>query len=213
MLTLTEEELAEVDAWFARFQPQYEELAEAWEREKSQRGGYPKATPDGMRAWGEGVSSGLGKPRELARQPVFKATWEHARGDTAAALETIALVMRSANDLVDEPLLITGLVRIAIGNIALNALGDIVSQSDTPPQISPRLQAELDLLKDRNMLVRMLDGEHWHSNSLMTEMAGQGNFWSRITMYTPSQLKMNEHYCPKEPFSDRRIPISCPLWR
>ncbi len=213
LVPLTEAELAQIDAWFAEFQPTYEELERAWFAEKTQWSDYSTLTPDAIEELPGSVLPGLATARELARQLAFKASWEQARGNTEAALESIALGMHLANGLADEPLLISGLVRIAAGGIALNALEDLLAQSDTPPAIPARLQAELDAFREASIQLQFLDGERRYMSAVS---AYRSNFISRLLVYTPNQIKLNEYHlilrdAINEPDFQRRRAILAPL--
>lgn len=97
--------------------------------------------------------------RQAARLLQLAARWEAAKGDVNAAVRDVCLLAKIGRHASGEPLLISGLVGIAIDSMALETLSDILPQltaADYPLLNEPQLR---DLLALSPSLNRQFFGE------------------------------------------------------
>ena len=101
----------------------------------------------------------LSKMRNCARLLARDALLKAREGKTDEALESVRAGLRIGNAFLDEPILTSQLVRIAIGSLMFTASQRILDEDDASPAILKRLLEELDIAEGRAALARALQGE------------------------------------------------------
>ncbi|HNZ19635.1 MAG TPA: hypothetical protein PLB67_15120 [Candidatus Hydrogenedentes bacterium] len=150
------------------------------------------ASLSGAAASPAAVLPDLAVVRSLARNLAYKAVWEAEQGNTEEALTWVAANLRLANDLTGDPLLVTGLVRVAVASIAVDSLERILHERDLPENVPAELYAELDALRDRKKLAHFLDGERCFAAAYTANPQTAGNFFTRVFYYAPGAAGLNE---------------------
>jgi len=123
--------------------------------------------------------------RSLARYVAARVLWEAEQGNTDAALDWITTGLHLANDLSDESVLISELVRIAIGNLILSAAQGILYDHPLAEPIPQTLFDELDDLRDRRHY-----GDSLRREGALSEAISQ----SQIRGWSPLQTMWQRNY-------------------
>lgn len=154
---LTAEEIAAADAYVAANEQGYRAIREASIRPMCQFGDY--RDPQAVSADGEVRIRELADLRQLARAVGLRAVWEARHGDTTAAYEWARIGLHMANDLGNDPIILDGLVRIAMASIAMDSLATILCEAPWPDAFPEGLERELVQLADRRPFTRCVEGE------------------------------------------------------
>ena len=99
------------------------------------------------------------KMREFTRFLTRNALLKAKEGEIDEALESIWAGLRLGNALLDEPILRSQLVRIAIDGLIFSRLQKILDENDADSEILKRLLDELDVEESREAFTRCLQGE------------------------------------------------------
>ena len=186
---LSEDELRVIEAHMLAMEPELAKVLEARAMPGCEFGNYASLT--GPAANPAAVLPDLAVVRDLARNIAYKAVWEAEQGNTEEALKWVAVNMRLANDLKGDPLLITGLVHAAAASIALNSLERILHGHELPSAVPKELYAELEALRERENLVRFIDGERCFVAAYSGRPQAGRNLLTRVFYYTPGVTALN----------------------
>ena len=157
---LTPEEEAMVDTYVTSNGPAYETIREASAKPLCQFGDY--STPSKvMEEVGSSTSHNLSMARAVARAIALRAVWEARHGNTDAAYEWIGHGLHLANNLQNDPLLIHGLVRVAMVDLTLNSLDTIMCETPWSGKLPDGFEQELTQILDRNLFARCFEGERF----------------------------------------------------
>ena len=159
---LTPEEEALVDTYIASNGSAYEAIREASKRPLCQFGDYriPSKVIEGMP-----FQNDLKITRALGRTIALRAVWEARHGNTDAAYEWIGHGLHLANNLRNEPLIINGLVRIAIAEMILRSLETIMGETPWTGKLPDGFEQELVQIGDRTLFARCLEGERFFAEA------------------------------------------------
>ena len=113
----------------------------------------------GVDAASRSILPHLARMRALARYVGDAAILEAREGNMKEASELISAGLHIANALKREPLLITQLVLMAIGGIAIGAMYETLEEGYLPDERLREIIAELDELRDRRPFAGGLQGE------------------------------------------------------
>lgn len=169
----------------------YDLLKEAQERPNCQFGNYGSAFAD------EQADPALIVPstslmRELSRWAALRAVWEAEHGNVDAGYEWIEIGLHIANALCDDPLLITGLERVASISVMLEGLQVILCRHPAPDALSEGFLKELEQAGDRGVNAIFLEGERCFSNGSCAAMRRQSGPLMRPFVLTPNQIRIND---------------------
>jgi hypothetical protein len=184
---LSEGELRFIEAHMQALAPALATLPEARAMPGCEFGNY--AALGGAATNPGAVLPDLADVRVVARNVADKAVWEANQGNTEEALKWVAVNMRLANDLTGDPLLIVGLVRVAVTSLALDSLERILHDRGLPENVPEELYQELAGLRDRENLVRFIDGERCFAAAYARTPGG--NPLTRALYYTPGKTGLN----------------------
>ncbi len=187
---LTEEEKQAIAGEMQAMDPELVRVLDARTMPGCEFGNY--ASLSGAAASPAAVLPDLAVVRSLARNLAYKAVWEAEQGNTEEALKWVAANLRLANDLTGDPLLVTGLVRVAVASIAIDSLERILHERELPETVPGELYTELDALRDRKKLAHFLDGERCFSAAYTANPQTAGNLFTRVFYYAPGAAGLNE---------------------
>lgn len=185
---LSEAELRTIEAHIQALEPALATVLEARTLPGCEFGNY--AVLGGAATNASAVLPDLADVRKIARNLAYKAVWEAEQGNTGEALKWVAASMRLANDLTGDPLLITGLVRVAVASIAIDSLERILHERELPENVPEELYAELEGLRDRKNLARFLDGERCFIAAHAA--SPRVGYFARVFYYSPGRADINE---------------------
>ena len=184
----SEAELRTIEAHIQALEPALATVLEARTLPGCEFGNY--AILSGAATNASAVLPDLADVREIARNLAYKAAWEAEQGNTDEALKWVAANMRLANDLTGDPLLITGLVRVAVASIAIDSLERILHDRELPENVPEELYAELAGLCDRKNAARFVDGERCFVASHAANP--RVGYFARVFYYSPGRADINE---------------------
>ncbi|MFO7973922.1 MAG: hypothetical protein R6V12_04730 [Candidatus Hydrogenedentota bacterium] len=185
---LSQRELRTIESHIQALAPALEKVREARTMPGCEFGNY--AVLSGAATNPAAVLPDLGNVRVIARNLAYKAVWEAQQGNTEEALKWVAANMRLANDLTGDPLLITGLVRVAVASMAVDSLERILHDRELPENVPEELYAELAGLRDRENLARFIDGERCFVAAHAA--SPQVGYFARVFYYSPGLANIYE---------------------
>ena len=130
--------------------------------EAARRGGaarYPIDFNEGIMAGVDARLEDIQRVRAGARMLALEARVRVRQGKVHAAAESIRTMLRLAESLGQEPMLVSQLVRMACGGIARKLLAELLADVDFPQEDLARLQADFAALNYDEGMVRAMIGE------------------------------------------------------
>ena len=186
---ISPEEEKSVDAFMRGNEHFYATLQEASTKPFCQFGRY--ASPMAVVSDPTANMSDHALVRELTRKMCARALWEAHQGNVEGAYAWITAAFHLINNLENDPLLITGLVRVAIQGIACETLKVVMCWKPIPSAAEPALLLELKKLSDRTVWSRFIEGERCFNIALMDTNLEESNAYFILKPLIQMQAKMN----------------------
>jgi hypothetical protein len=140
--------------------------------------------------------NGLSAVRQLARFASLKSMWALSEGDMEEAIRWNVAGLKVANQLVNDPLLIAGLVRAAVTGIMVADIPLLVSAEGTGAEIWKPLVEQLIPLSDRSNSSIFIKGEMCFMIGYTNAMAPQRNFLTNALFTGPQQAYIADVIIP-----------------
>ena len=131
----------------------------------------------------------LAKVRQLARLAAVRAVWEGRHGNVAEAYHWVTVGLHMANGLTGDPLLLNGMVSVAISSIMLRAFNGVLCVTQFAQPFPSDLLAELTVVADRLKAARFFEGERCFSNAIRVQF-GQTLLRPWLTLNEMATLDM-----------------------
>lgn len=186
---LTDDELKLIEAYISRNTEFFEILRKARQLSGCQFGNYD--SPMAVAADPGALFPELAYVRVLARHMATRAVWDYRHGNIEQAYEWTGAILHLSNDLRNDPLLIVGLVRIAIASIGLNTLQTLLCEDRLPENLPGGVMEELGLLVDRDTYALYFEGERCFSNGKYAQQTMMSGRLLRPFISTPNQIQIN----------------------
>jgi hypothetical protein len=210
--TLSEVVLSEVESYVNDLEPVYALFDSAVTKPRSQ------FEIDFSDYWGV---SALGRswPRQTARMESLRLHFALASGDLNQAMVCQRSMLRMAESLRMEPVVITQLVRVAICGIAMHSLEDCVNRVMLPePEMRELLTLYVDA-DDPEAMIRAIVGERCAMNALLQEeklSVGSNSLgdWLRNKYQSKdNRIRLLERFEPLVGLSEASWPKRIEFWR